>query len=141
VKRLVLVLAFAAACGGDDDAVAPDAFPLEPTFASLRANVFGPKCAAPCHSAIDPPGGLDLATDPYAALVGVDAAGRFCRDMGLVRVVPGDAAASLAYQKIIAKRDDTDPVCGEGMPQGSRPALSDDEIAAIEQWIADGAMP
>lgn len=141
MKRLLLVVVLAGCGGGDDDAAAPDALPLEPTFASLRANVFGPKCAAPCHSAIDPPGGLDLATDPYAALVGVDAAGRFCRDLGLVRVVPGDAAASLAYQKIIAKREGDDPVCGEGMPQGSRPALSDEEIAAIEQWIAAGAMP
>jgi len=138
VKRLVLALLLTD-CGSDTSG--PDAFPLGPTFASIEANILRPRCALPCHGDIEPPAGLDMETDAYAALVGVPAAGRMCEASGLDRIEPGDPAASLVYLKITAKRDDVDPVCGEGMPQGARPPLGDEEIGVIEQWILDGAPP
>lgn len=140
MKRLLLLLAVAA-CGGDDAAATPDAIPLEPTFASIEANILHPRCAVVCHGRIDPPAGLDLETDPYAAIVGVPASGTMCAGVGLDRVEPGDPAASLLYLKVQAKRDGVDPPCGDGMPQGARPALSDEEIGVIEEWITAGAMP
>ena len=137
--RALAVAILVAGCGADE--ATPDAIPLEPTFASIRANILQPRCALPCHSDIEPPAGLDMETDPYAALVNVPAAGQMCEASGLDRIEPGDPAASLLYLKITAKRDDVDPVCGEGMPQGARPSLSDQEIAVIEQWILAGAPP
>jgi len=141
MKLVALGLALVAAACGGAAGDAPDAAPLEPTFASIEANILRPKCALPCHAAIEPPAGLDLQTDPYAALVDVPAAGEMCAASGLDRVEPGDPQASLLYRKVLAKHDGVAPPCGEGMPQGARPALSDEEIGVIEEWITTGAMP
>lgn len=76
--------------------------------------------------------------DAYTALVGVLADGEECRDSGLMRVVAGDAAASLLVQKLRPN-----PVCGGAMPQfaemsdGYIPAA---QIAQIEAWINAGAL-
>src|SRR5689334_10149196 len=50
---------------------------LQPTFASIRAGVFATSCGTSggiCHSSAGSTdsGGLDLATDPYSALLGPD---------------------------------------------------------------------
>jgi hypothetical protein len=137
MKALVhAVLAVALAGCPDEQFRVPD-----PTFASIRDEVLTPRCAVVCHGAIEPPGHLDLETDPYQALVGVEAMGRMCSTSGLVRIEPGDPDHSLLFLKISAKAEHTDPPCGEGMPQGARDPLDADTIAAIEQWIRDGAPP
>ena len=58
-----------------------------------------------------------------------------------VLLVAGDPEASLAYLKVVAKADGTDPPCGDPMPSGhSRPALADAQIAALRDWILAGAL-
>lgn len=133
----VLFVLLAAACGGDDPLP-----PLEPTFASLDANVFGPRCTAPCHSG-GPDiagGGLDLEPDARLAMLGVLAASNKCSDSGMTLLVAGDPDASLAFVKVEAKAAGDDPPCGDPMPSGrSRPALPAAQIEALRAWIAAGA--
>jgi polyvinyl alcohol dehydrogenase (cytochrome) len=60
-----------------------------------------------------------------------------CASLGLTRVVPGDPAASLLYQKLTG----TQP-CGESMPPSSvGPLLAADKTDLVKRWIADGALP
>jgi hypothetical protein len=142
--RAVLVLVLgaglgAAACGPDDGSDLP---PLEPTFASLDANVFFPRCTAPCHSGGEDfaAGGLDLEPDARLALLDVEAASNKCGDSGLTLLVAGDPEASLAYLKIVTKSEDTEPPCGDPMPSGStRPPLTGAQIEALRAWIEAGA--
>jgi hypothetical protein len=77
--------------------------------------------------------------DAYAVLVDVPAMGGDCEPSGLVRVVPGDPEASLLYLKVRAKREAAAPPCGDPMPQGERPPITEAELAAIEGWILAGA--
>lgn len=137
-----MLVAALGACGpgGDDDGLPP----LEPTFESLDANVFFPRCTAPCHSGGEDfaAGGLDMEPDARAALLDVIAASNKCRDSGLTLLVAGDPGASLAYQKIVAKAEDVEPPCGDPMPSGSsRPSLTDEQIDVLRQWIEAGAPP
>jgi hypothetical protein len=88
--------------------------PLAPTFASLDANVFKPKCAT-CHTDPEPDSGIDLSS--YESIM---------RLQGLV--VPGDPANSLLYVVVVAEK----------MPKGS--PLSADEKDAIHDWILEGAL-
>ena len=69
----------------------------------------------------------------YANLVKVAAAGEACGGSGLKRVDPGDADQSLLYHKI----NDPVPPCGRQMPPAG--PLSDESIARIRDWIANGA--
>ncbi|MBM4282913.1 MAG: hypothetical protein FJ137_19895 [Deltaproteobacteria bacterium] len=106
-----------------------------PTLTQLKADVFQPRCGATgCHGGTNPARGLDLVTDPHAALVDavsvVDPAQRY--------VVAGDVEASLLL-KVLAG-----PVPSPGgdadcrrMPPGFD--LADDDVAAVRAWIADGA--
>jgi mono/diheme cytochrome c family protein len=89
---------------------------------------------SPCHTE-RASGALDMssATAAYADLVDVDAAGPACGSGSRVRVVPGDAAGSLLYQKVAGTHD-----CGSQMPLAA-PALSDGQIATIGDWIDAGA--
>ena len=91
--------------------------------------VLDDECTA-CHSAGgSPAGGLDLATDPHAATVGVASVGY----PGQTLVIPGDPASSLLYLKI------TDPSGTWGgimPPQGQ---LGTEKTEVIRSWIADGA--
>lgn len=136
VAALALVTASACGPGGGDDKP-----PLAPTFASLDANVFFPKCTAPCHSGGEfAGGGLDMEPDARVALLDVLAGSRQCRDSGLTLLVAGDPDASLAFLKIVAKAEDAEPPCGDPMPQGSsRPSLSPAQIDTLREWIEAGA--
>ena len=80
----------------------------------------------------------------YANLVNVPAAGEACAsvdDGGLVRVVPGDAGASLLYLKVDGFTNK--PPCGSAMPKSGE--IADGGQAAvvqeIETWISQGAQP
>lgn len=135
---LAVALLLAAACGPDGE----DLPPLEPTFSSLDANVFGPRCTAPCHSGGEDfaAGGLDMEPDARLALLDVIADSSKCRDSGLTLLVAGEPEESLAYLKMVAKLDDTDPPCGDPMPSGrTRAALTQEQVDTVRAWIAAGA--
>lgn len=103
--------------------------PLQPTFASIQANVFTPICTA-CHAGASAPAGLRLdAGSSYALLVGVASA----EVPGLQRVNPGNPADSYLVQKLEGRA-----AVGARMPFGG-PYLDDATIAVIRQWIAAGA--
>jgi len=111
--------------GGVDEAV---------SFAADVQPIFTTACAG-CHS---PGGNADLAGIPtflrdgesYDMLVNVASV----QDDELVLVVPGDSAASLLYQKVASNS----PPVGSRMPRFA-PALSEDEIKLIQDWIDQGA--
>jgi hypothetical protein len=133
--RLVVPLACCAltACGSGDGFVGSGGVvgPLAPNFGSIQANVFDQYCEH-CHSGANAPVGLRLdAANSYASLVGVPSVER----PNLMRVAPGDANGSFIIQKL----EGTAGV-GERMPAGL-PALPQDDINVIRQWIGDGALP
>jgi hypothetical protein len=99
---------------------------------SFEADVWGPilspKCG--CHQAGAGSGGLLMGADAataYAAMVGV------ASSQGTSYVEAGDAASSYMYAKI------TGTGVGSTMPLGD--ALTPEQIATVEQWINEGAMP
>ena len=57
-----------------------------------------------------------------------------------IRVVPGDAAASLLFNKVDTKLAGTNPLCGSPMPlpAGAVP-LTAAEVDLISAWITAGA--
>ena len=130
-RGVLLVSLFASGC-------TQDSIPLEPTLASLDANVFQPRCTWVCHSGGEyAAGGLDL-SDFRTATFGVPATSRACEDTGLALVVPGDPDASLLVLKVSAATDGEDAICGDGMPNGFRHPLSTTQVDTIREWIVAG---
>jgi hypothetical protein len=82
--------------------------------------------------------------ESYQQLVGVPAGGALskCTDggtgAGLLRVDPGHPETSLLYLKV--QNPPPAGLCGDTMPGGGNPALSDKDIAQIAAWIDAGAM-
>jgi hypothetical protein len=124
------------ACAGDGSGLDENGRPLEeeaqalqPTLASIQRNVFTPVCTS-CHAGASAPLGLRLEEGAsYALLVNAPSA----EVPTVLRVAPGDPAASYLVQKI----EGTAAVGGR-MPLNG-PPLSADVIAVIRQWIAEGA--
>lgn len=87
------------------------------SFASLKANIFTPRCAT-CHSGATPPHGVDLSS--YQSMVN--------SAVFPPLVVPGDPDHSSLYQACMTG----------GMPLNA-PHLSDVEMRAIHDWIKNGA--
>lgn len=111
--------------GGGDDSAA-----IEPTLASIQQNVFTPVCTE-CHAGASAPEGLRLEDGvSHGMLVNVASS----QVPELMRVKPGDPDNSYLIQKL----EGTNAV-GQRMPLGG-PYLSADTMAAIRQWITDGAM-
>jgi len=121
---------------------------LEPTFDSISTKIFGMSCGTStsgCHSrkgALNS-GGLNLADDPYTALLGSDGKGAPAANIagtekGLVRVVPGDADNSFLVIKL-GTRSSQDPKYGSGMPFTDPGSVCPDTLATIRTWIANGA--
>jgi hypothetical protein len=103
--------------------------PIEATLASIQDNVFTPVCIE-CHAGAAAPQGLRLEEGmSHAMLVNVPSV----EVPGTLRVEPGNPDDSYLIQKI----EGTAPVGGR-MPLGGQ-ALPQDTIAAIRQWITDGA--
>ena len=118
--------------GNDDDGNVDDgnSDAVQPTLASIQANVFTPICTQ-CHTGASAPQGLRLeAGMSYGMLVNVASA----EVPSLMRVEPGNPDDSYLVHKI----EGTATVGGR-MPLGG-PYLSADTIAAIRQWITDGAL-
>jgi hypothetical protein len=105
--------------------------PTPPTFAALNETVFSPRCAnAACHDDDRPERGLDLLTDPYTAMVGVETTS----DPARVYVAAGDSANSVILEVLkgpIAQGDIRQ------MPVGFE--LDEETIRGIELWIDAGA--
>jgi Bacterial Ig-like domain len=101
-------------------------------FESIQENVFTPICS-PCHSGASAPEGLMLdAAHSYNLLVGVPSN----EVPSLDRVKPGDPASSY----IIVKLTNGAGIVGNQMPLNEKP-LPPATIAAISQWITNGAPP
>jgi hypothetical protein len=101
-------------------------------FESIQENVFTPICS-PCHSGASAPQGLMLdAAHSYNLLVGVPSN----EVPSLDRVKQGDPASSY----IIIKLTNGAGIVGNQMPLGEKP-LPSATIAAISQWITNGAPP
>lgn len=110
---------------------------VESSFARLRQEVFGPKCAvAFCHDATTRAGGLDL-TNPHEALVGAEPTNLEARSAGWLRVTPGHPEASFLVMKL--SLTSFDPRWGSPMPF-SGPRLEDHWLEAITAWIERGAL-
>jgi hypothetical protein len=93
-----------------------------PTFDALYANIFKTSCAAgtgSCHGSARA-GGLDMETVD-AAYAGLSA-----------RSQPSDVGCSLLLKRVESTKS------SYRMPPGSAP-LSEPQLCAIRQWIANGA--
>lgn len=105
---------------------------LEPTLSSIQSNVLTNSCAlSGCHTGPDPQQGMNLsAGQTHDNVVNVPSNER----PELDRVEPGNPDASYLVHKIEGRAG----IVGQRMPLGRSP-LSQQEIDAIRQWIADGA--
>lgn len=102
---------------------------LTADFDSIQSHVFTPICTV-CHAGAGAPEGLRLdSTNSYSLLVGVPST----EVPAIQRVTPGDPDNSYIIQKL-----EGHAAVGAQMPYGG-PYLSADVIAAIRQWISDGA--
>ena len=111
--------------GGNDTAGGDTGVP-SPDFCGAK-QIFNDHCTV-CHSASGHKGDLDLETDPYSALVGVQSAA-----YGQTLVVAGDPSSSLLYLKMTGQQGAN----GEVMPTtGALPAALTD---VVKTWITDGA--
>lgn len=105
----------------------------QPTLQSIQTNVFGPRCSG-CHTgptSATLPAGMDLtsAAASFASLVGVTS----LEASTLERVKIGDPANSYLIHKLEGTQ-----TTGGRMPLIGEP-LNQPTIAAIRQWITDGA--
>jgi hypothetical protein len=120
-----------------------------PTFTRVWNEVLQRKgCAGEfCHGSGQGGLSMDSQADAYANLVGKVAAGSGCGTSGKLRVVAGDAAASLLLDKI----SNPMPACGNVMPLGTKfepNCLTPDpsvcttqvEIQLVRDWITAGAL-
>jgi mono/diheme cytochrome c family protein len=104
----------------------PTPFGATVPFAAVEKILVG-NCAG-CHP---PNQGMNLtAGHAYASIVNV----RSQEVPSLVRVKPGDPAASYLYQKVSQAR----PAVGVRMPK-DEPPLTPDELTALRAWIEQGA--
>lgn len=121
---------------------------LQPTFDSLRSKIFSVSCGTDGGSCHSPDGSLNsaelnLADDPYTALLGMDGKGASANNIAgseknLVRVLPGDPDHSFLIIKL-STRTGTDPKYGSGMPFTDPGSVCPDTLATIRSWISAGA--
>jgi hypothetical protein len=104
--------------------------PLEPTLTSIQQRIFTPICTQ-CHAGPAAPLGFSL-EDGFSYQQIVNRSSVEVRD--LLRVEPGAPDASY----IVIKITGAEGMVGGRMPLGM-PPLSTEQIAAIRQWIEDGA--
>lgn len=110
---------------GDDD------LPAGVTLAQLQENIFGAICTQ-CHVGSGAPQGLRLDSEQnsYDLLVNQPSG----QQPGVLRVAPGEPGQSYLVRKL----EGDSSISGSQMPLGQTP-LSSDQIAAVRNWIANGA--
>ena len=138
---LALTLAFgAAACDEQLSSIAGPTPDLEPTFASIQANIFeltdsaGRNSCVSCHTTVgrNPAGGLNLLRDvAYDQLINVSA----IQVPSLKRVTPGDPQASYVVHKIEGRAG----IVGTRMPRNGPPYMTDGQVLILKRWIELGA--
>jgi hypothetical protein len=121
---------------------------IEPTYESIRTKIFAVSCGttgSSCHSRKGSvnSGGLNLADDPYTALLGSDGKGAPASNIagsekGLRRVVPNDPDHSFIVIKLSTKSGQ-DPKYGSGMPFTAPGSVCPSALDAVRSWIQDGA--
>ena len=111
------------------------------TLSEIQSDILTPTCAAEgCHGDFLAARDLDLSEGvSHGALVNVAA-----QEPGYVLVVPGDPEESLLYQVLLSdiySDGDDQPVTLDRMPPrvGDVSGLSQQQLAAVRSWIADGA--
>jgi hypothetical protein len=137
VTLLGVTVCCAAGCAGNGDGLDENGRPvgsaggaLTADLRSIQDHVFTPICTQ-CHVGAAAPLGLRLdESSAYAMLVNAPGS----EVPSLRRVVPGDPDNSYLIQKLEGRA-----AVGGQMPLG-QPALPPATIAAIRQWIADGAL-
>lgn len=102
------------------------------TFSFIQDSIFTPNCAnAGCHSGASPTAGQNLAAgQAFANIVGIAST----EVPALSRIEPGEPDNSYLVQKL----EGTAQVGGR-MPLGA-PALPNELVQALRQWINDGAL-
>jgi hypothetical protein len=121
------------ACGGGSGESTPAPPPLQPTLASIQANIFTPTCAVSgCHTGASAVQGLRLDDGfSYANLVNVASP----YGSTIIRVIPGDADNSFLIQKL-----EGTTMLGGRMPLVGC-CLQQVTVDVIRQWIDQGAQP
>jgi len=111
-------------------AEAPSEEGIQPNLKSIQELVFTPICST-CHGGANPAAGQDLSSleNSMKSLINVDSS-----NLSFKRVLPGFAKESYLYLKITG-----DNRAGARMPLG-QPVLDEQTIAAIKQWIDEGAV-
>jgi hypothetical protein len=142
--RVLVVIALAAGVTACDEKLSSIAGPtpnLEPTFASVQANVFemtdsaGRNACTNCHTnnGRTPAATLNLLHDvAYDQLVNRASVQR----PGLLRVAPGNPDNSYLIHKITERGPG---IVGVRMPQNGPPFLSEGQILIVRRWIELGA--
>ena len=138
---LAITLAIgAAACDEKLSTIAGPTPDLEPTFASIQANIFeltdsaGRNNCVSCHTNVGrtPAGGLNLLRDvAFDQLVNVAST----QIPSLKRVNPGSPETSYLVHKI----DGRAGITGTRMPRNGPPYMSDGQVLILKRWIELGA--
>ncbi len=138
---LALILAFGAvACDETLSSIAGPTPDLEPTFASIQANIFdltdsaGRNACTSCHTNVGriPAAGLNLLRDvAYDQLVNVNSS----QIPSLKRVNPGNVEGSYLVHKIEGRPG----IVGRRMPSSGPPFMTDGQILILKRWIELGA--
>lgn len=102
----------------------------EPTLDAVQQSVFNSSCAVSgCHLGSAAPLGLDLSEgEAEDNLVDVDSR----QNPTFKRVAPGNPDDSYLVMKI----EGDSRITGQRMPAGGRPALSNDQIQLVRDWIS-----
>ncbi|MBI3181591.1 MAG: hypothetical protein HYZ28_05570 [Myxococcales bacterium] len=110
--------------------------PVEATFSSISEGILQRTCAVSgCHVG-DPPPRAPMSLESgraYGALVGVAS----MQAPRLMRIAPGDPEKSYLLYKLRGSASSVGGIATR-MPLG-RQALPEQEISAIQEWIAKGA--
>ena len=133
---LCLVVLIETACGGSATAPTSVAVPSSASsgqnagLSAIQTQIFTPKCVG-CHGNVVRQAGLNLASgSSFLSLVNVKST-----ETSLALVIPSDPDESYLLHKLEGRAG----IAGERMPKGG-PFLTSDEVKAVSQWIADGAL-
>jgi hypothetical protein len=141
--QLTVIVAALALFTGCDEKLSKLAGPspnLEPTFASIQANIFesadsaGRVACIGCHTSTGrtPAAGLNLNHDvAYDQIVNVASRNK----PSATRIVPGNPSGSYLVQKV----EGAPGIVGLRMPFSGAPFLTDGQLLILRRWIELGA--